>query len=132
MKKNSDVSPLPTGAMRQRVGGRGGQDEPSRVEKIEAISEFSRYGAMSRSKTARYWSRVGVKNKVGGLVEASRLLLEAGEEHPEHREEEEQPDHPGEDAEHDAARDACPPRRRLGRGTAVSGASVRHHAHASS
>src|ERR687888_1451137 len=47
----------------------------SRVDRTVAVAELIRNGAKSRSKIARYWSSVGVKNSFGGLVKASASCL---------------------------------------------------------
>src|SRR5437867_1152213 len=40
------------------------------VDITDAVSELMKYGAKSRSRMARYWSNVGLKKNVGGLVDA--------------------------------------------------------------
>src|ERR671931_1626740 len=52
-----------------------GSASTSRVERTVAVAELIRNGTKSREKIARYWSSVGVKNSLGGLVKASASCL---------------------------------------------------------
>src|SRR6476620_8431139 len=75
MKKNSASEVLRTGR-NDRAKAAGTPSSSTRIVDIAvANTEFSIAGPMPWSKTAEYWSRVGVKNSVGGLVAASLSCL---------------------------------------------------------
>src|SRR5688500_15768902 len=75
MKKNSASVHFATGRSDSAYAAGVASTTTSSVEKMLAISELSRNGVMLRSNTCAYWSRVGVKDQVGGLLAASCSCL---------------------------------------------------------
>src|SRR5215218_3859847 len=75
MKKNSTSRHASTGRRLSAYAAGTARMITSSTEKTLAMAELITYGAMSRSKMARYWSRVGAVNTVGGLVAAADSCL---------------------------------------------------------
>src|SRR3954454_5400025 len=75
MKKNRASVHFATGRSESAYAAGVARVTTSSVEKTLAISEFSRNGVMLRSKTWAYWSRVGEKIQVGGLLAAASSCL---------------------------------------------------------
>jgi hypothetical protein len=75
MKKNSASVHFATGLSESAYAAGVASATTIRVEKTLAISELSRNGVMLRSKTWAYWSKVGAKVQLGGLLAASCSCL---------------------------------------------------------
>src|ERR1700712_15834 len=75
MKKNSASLHLATGRNDNAYAAGVASRTTRIVEKMLAISEFSRNGVMLLSKTLAKCSKVGVKNQTGGLVVTSLACL---------------------------------------------------------
>src|SRR6266487_5503557 len=75
MKKNSPSRHFGTRAIDSAYAAGVASMITRIVDAIEAVAELMKYGPKLRSRIARYWSNVGVKKNVGGLVEACDSCL---------------------------------------------------------